>query len=108
MLICKVNSASIDTSGDFLADLMRIAPCNHIQLGPPVFNFRTDGSADEKVEFFLGQRVCLEVVGLYMVCNSLCGVLDEAGDEGQGTYGWDQLGVADTRKAGPANLGKGR
>jgi len=106
MLVCKVNPSSIDSPGNFLANLVGVSPCNHIQLCPSVFYLGTDRCTDKEVEFFLGRGFGLQVVGLDMVCYGLYTELDEMIESGIKTYRWNQLGVSDASESGPANLQK--
>lgn len=100
MLVGKVDSAGIDTLGDFLADLVWIPAGDHVKTGPSVLDFWADGGANEEVELFLGGRVCLEVVVFDMVRDGLAMTSWRRGEESQrATYSRDSLGIADSGEA---------
>lgn len=88
MFVGELDAPRVDTFGDVLADLMWVATgdpgrnwcCGleyegeenlHIHACPAVLDFGTDGGADEEVKFLFCSGVCLEVVVLDVICDSL-------------------------------------
>jgi len=66
MLIEEVDIAVVDSFCDFLSNLMRSSPLNHVEFCPSVLRFCSGRSTDEKVVLELS----LQVVLLYVVCKS--------------------------------------
>lgn len=66
MLIEKLDVAIVDASSNFLADLVRGPPLDHIETCPSVFGLSAGGGANEQVVF----ELALEVVFFNMVGKS--------------------------------------